>query len=595
MASVLLILIVITVPSTISVNAIQRDRLSGGTLKLGWVGEPANLFSPAMSPYTTSVVWMFSGMLQWDEEGRLMGDLAEEWSLSPDGRTLTYVLKEGLKFSDGHPITSADVAFSVEYGIEVGVWAFIFPTISEESTETNTGFALIEGALESPDERTIIYHLSEPSSTALTECGGYYVYPKHIFEGHDITVDKDYFYNNLVSSGVFKLKEYVPGSHWWLERNEYYHTPMYLDDVIFRLYSDYASAEIALINEEIDHIHAFPTQDWMMLSQYPQLELQLNPTWGVTYIPFNLEPIMEDGSPNPCVDISVRKAIYHAIDIPAVLDATVGAGFYEMVSQTMPVFVTVGGYSAVNESIPVPLLPYDPDAARAFLKDAGYEGKTLHLKYLIPSDFMPEVVITMAQFFESYLAEVGIDLEIIALESTAAMAARAFRPGPFWWHLAWHGSDCSPDAWVGPVQSLHKDMIGIWNIGAYNNSEINELLDVGFTELDDQARANIYKKVASIAARDVPILWLYNGKQTVAYNEDFRGWRWIAHPMQGIGHGLYPLSLIDVYYVPIQEAPITTTIETVTTIVPEFSSAVAIVMGLAALFVPIAVTRRRRK
>ncbi|MFQ6114841.1 MAG: ABC transporter substrate-binding protein, partial [bacterium] len=427
-----ILLALIAVSTSIPATAIQREHQNGGTLRVGTVQEPADIFNPALWSQTGFPLLLYSGMLQWNENLELIPDLAEDWSVSADGLKITFVLREGLKFSDGQPLTSADVEFSARFFTEMSpTWSNYYRLISEDSNETLSGKTIRKGAIETPDERTVIFHVSEPSSTALTEYGGWYILPKHFFEGHDVTVEKEYVYQNPPTSGVFKLKEYVPGSHWWYERNEYYHTPAYLDGVIVQIFGDAASMEIALINGDIDHCWEWPSADWMKLSQYPQLELTMNPGWGIRFVWFNHDEKLKDGSVNPCADIRVRKAIYHAIDIPAVLDATVGAGFYELISQPQPTFLTVGGYS-VQADLPTPLFEYNPETAKALLKDAGYEGG-MKLKYYIRSG--DPVILSMAQFFESYLDAVGIDLEIVLIEPTVFYDLVAFTAEPLEWHL----------------------------------------------------------------------------------------------------------------------------------------------------------------
>lgn len=224
-------------------------------MRVGVIQEFPDMFNPVLYSYTNYPLYLWSSLIQWDEDLQLVSDLAEEWSVSPDGKTLTYVLREGLKFSDGHPLTSEDVAFTVKFATEESTtWNNLYRYSLEPSEETKSGNAVIEGAVETPDDRTVIFHLSEPSSTVLTEYGGFNVFPKHVYEGHDLTVEKDYLSKNYVSSGAFILKEYVPGDHWWLVRNEFYHTPSYLDGIIFQLYADNAAMEIALLNNELDQI-----------------------------------------------------------------------------------------------------------------------------------------------------------------------------------------------------------------------------------------------------------------------------------------------------------------------------------------------------
>jgi peptide/nickel transport system substrate-binding protein len=161
--------------------------------------------------------------------------LAKSWKYSADGKTLTFELNEAT-WSDGKPFTSADVEFSFN------------EVLSKYHPHYKTFFGLITN-VKAVGDHTVVFEFSEPSAPALSAFFERYTFiiPKHVFQGLDIK-NNEHNLNPKVTLGPYKFKEYVPGSHVTVVRNENYFIKgkPYLDAVTFRFITDTEARAIAL-------------------------------------------------------------------------------------------------------------------------------------------------------------------------------------------------------------------------------------------------------------------------------------------------------------------------------------------------------------
>ncbi len=549
------------IPTT-SIAVIQQPK-PGGSLRIGMPKEWPNQFNPIIGTATGLLYIMWPGLIQWDENYNYIPDLAESWEVSEDGLTYTFHLREDGKWSDGEPITAADIEFSARvFSEQCTFWEYTFDPIQAPDPNTITGDTLAPGAIETPDPYTVIMHLNEPYAPGFLYMGGWWMLPKHVFEGVDFITEKDIFLGPLVGGGPFVLEEYIPGERWTMVANEYYYAGRPpLDSLIFIRLENIPAMEIALMNGDIDYLWGFPPKDAAVLAENPNLVVASNPSWEIAYIILNFNERLADGSINPVANLRVRKAIYQAVDLKAILEATVGKGFYTVANQPQPPFVKYMGESCYNEELPSPLYPYDPEAAKQLLDDAGYIGSPrMTLKFVVHAG--DPVWLDIAQFFQSYLSEVGIRVDLMVVEETIRYTLVYEDPPPKTWHLARGRCDTAPDVDVAVYYPLYgrKGMAGPggWNAGGYNNSEVSDLIEKGWITIDPVERAKIYKDIASIVTEELALFWLYYQDQTMAWSKDFEGLILGASMTSwGGANGLTNISIRNIWYVPAQ-VPATT-------------------------------------
>ena len=219
----------------------------GGTLVYAVRGTPRHLNPSVQSGIATGVpgTQLFAAPLRFDQNWNAQPYLAERWETLADDLTVTLHLVKNATFHDGNPITSQDVAFSIETDMANHPFKTMFEPVSTAET---------------PDPHTAILKLSKPhpalelamSSQLLS------IIPKHIYgDGQD---PKKHPRNseNVVGSGAYKLVEFKRGEHIILERNENYFLKgkPCLDKIVIRIIKDNNARIIALEKGEI-HMAAF--------------------------------------------------------------------------------------------------------------------------------------------------------------------------------------------------------------------------------------------------------------------------------------------------------------------------------------------------
>ena len=173
---------------------------------------------PSLDPHQEStfanielVAPLYSTLLQLDPYSypKIIGDLATEWKISPDGLTYTFKLHPGVKFHDGSPLTSADVKASYD--------KIIFPPQGVRSVRKNAYTAVDQ--VEAPDPATVVFKLKFPSASLLANLASPWnvIFPKKYLDK-----DPNYFKTNVIGSGPFKFKSYTRGSTFEGERNPDY-------------------------------------------------------------------------------------------------------------------------------------------------------------------------------------------------------------------------------------------------------------------------------------------------------------------------------------------------------------------------------------
>jgi peptide/nickel transport system substrate-binding protein len=153
----------------------------------------------------------YSTLLQIDPYNypKIIGDVATEWKIAPDGLTYTFKLRQGIRFHDGSPLTSADLKATYE--------KIIFPPEGVRSIRRNTYAAV--ASIETPDATTIVFKLKHPSASLLDNLASPWnvIYPKKHLDN-----DPNYFKTHIVGSGPFKFKTRTPGATFEGERNPDY-------------------------------------------------------------------------------------------------------------------------------------------------------------------------------------------------------------------------------------------------------------------------------------------------------------------------------------------------------------------------------------
>ena len=464
-----------------------------GRLIVAADSEPKNL-NPAIVA-SNGVFFIASKVIEPLAEASFTGKdgleprLATDWEGSADGLSATFRLREGVKWHDGKPFTSADVAFSA-----LNLWKPL-------QNLGRTVFANLAD-VETPDAATAIFRFSKPTPfqmirNALPVVTS--VVPKHLFEGTDIAANPAN--NTLVGTGPFKFAEYRPGEYYRLERNADYWSEDQpaLDEIIYRVLPDRAGAATALEAEEI-HLAAFsavPLADLDRISKVPGLQVVTKGYEALTY-----QLIVEiNHRRKELADVRVRRAIAHAIDKDFVV-RTIFLGHAEAATGPVP-------HNATEFYTPdVPAYPFDLARANALLDEAGYprgaNGTRFTLK-LLAAPYFSETR-QFGDYLRQALAQIGIDA-VLASNDSAAHQKAVYTDHAF--DLA-----VAPPVFRGDpaisttilVQSGLAAGVPFSNQGGYANAELDNVIAKAAETVDEKARIALYNDFQRLVADDLPLI-----------------------------------------------------------------------------------------
>ena len=270
----------------------------GDIIVEGSIGDASNLI-PLLSSDSTShgiSSLVFNGLVKYDKDINIVGDLAESWKISRDGLVITFHLRKGVTWHDGHTFTAHDVLFTYRV------------TIDPKTPTAYAGDFLKVKKAEVLDDYTFRVTYDKPFAPALMSWGSS-VLPKHLLEGKDITTSP--LARHPVGTGPYIFKEWVPGQKIVLISNpDYFESRPYIDGYIMRIIPDDATMFLELRANGIDRKNLTPLQ-YTRQTENNLFRKNFNKyrylSFSYTYMGYNLK--------NPLfADKRVRQAIAYGIN-----------------------------------------------------------------------------------------------------------------------------------------------------------------------------------------------------------------------------------------------------------------------------------------
>jgi peptide/nickel transport system substrate-binding protein len=425
---------------------------------------------------------IFSGLCQYAAGTEWTWKLdAAEMLEQVDPQTIKFALRPGIKWSGSYgEVTAEDVKYSYERiaNPDTGaVYQLDWDALDNvEVTGTHSGIIHLKRPFPP------LFKSTMPHASGLIVC-------KAAMEANGGTITTDPF----ATSGPYAIKEWVPRERLVLVRNEAWSGPeVYFDEVRFTPIDDLKTAEIGYEAGDLDVTK-------VSLSSIEQINaagdagttLDARPALNYMWVGMNLEhPSLQD--------VRVRRAIQQAIDVPAVLDT---AFFGQAVPAHGIIPPPILGYREKN------LYPYDPEAAKKLVAEAGAEGLQLRLDTVNDTDR-----VTMAQVIQAQLAAIGITLEVRPMDGAAFDAQFQESEGEGWkdTQLFIVQFSTAPDpSWV--TEWFTCAQVGIYNWQRACIAEFDALNSEAVAETDEAKRAATYRKMQDILEESGAYVFLTHG------------------------------------------------------------------------------------
>ena len=523
------------------------DPSGEGTLNIGYSSD---------TPFEGTLNWAFyqgapdadmmahfdESVLAMDADFQYTNEGAVQYEMNEEDKTVTFTVRDGVKWHDGEPLTIQDYVSSYEIighpdyeGVRGSTDGF---TLIEGYEEYRSGDADSISGIEIVDEKTAVFTYAElaPSLTA----GGFwsYAFPTHHYDGMEVSemAAAPETRENPIGIGPYKVDSIVPGESISMSKFEdYWRGEPGLEEVTVRVIAP-SSIASAVESGDIDIAKSFPTDQYPDVADMEGVEWLANIDGAYTYIGFKLGSWdAEEGKVNynpeemKMGDVELRRAMWHAIDNDAI-----GERFYNGLRWKATSLITPY-HANWHEEVEVP--SYDPEEAKSILDAAGYEdvdgdgmredteGEPLSINFASMSG--GDIAEPLANYYIQAWRDVGLNVELtngrlIEFNSFYDMVEND-DPEIDIYQGAWGvGSDVDPAGLYGPDAPF--------NYTRYETEESTELLNAGNSQeaLDIDYRKDIYNQWSELMVEDIPVIpTLYRAfvtpvnERVINYSEDY--------------------------------------------------------------------------
>ena len=445
------------------------------------------------------------GLVAYDAKGDYVPMVARAWELSPDGKTLTFHLRDGVLWHDGLRVTSRDVAYTVakvkDPATQARSWVSQFTNVAE---------------IETPDDLTVVVHYATTHADAL-EPWRVPLVPEHVASKDANFLDGD-FAHHPIGCGPFRFVSYNPGQSIFLAAfDRYWGGRPALDRVIVKVISNERTAYESLLLRELDLLVVTPDL-WRDAQTTPAaarlarfVYYRLN-AWKIDW--------NQDGATPYFKDKRVRRALVLALD-------------RKRFSETVVAGLARPGVSSYPPESPwtdptIVALPFDPAQSARLLDEAGWrapstggirekDGTPLTFTLIFPAGAQ-EIADRIAAWMQQSLAEVGVDMKIEKLKWEAFQKRR--KTHVFEAAMVSTMFDMTPDRFDLYHSTANVDG---FNFGSFSDAEVDRLLAEGRATVDPGARRAIYDRLQKRLDDLQPIAFLLQLAQPVLHDPDLKG------------------------------------------------------------------------
>jgi len=440
---------------------------------------------------------VYEGLVRWNADLEIEPALAESWEAISDTEW-RFHLRKDVTFHNGNPFTADDVIFSYHRAGDAGSpFAGLLEPIAE---------------VIKVDDHTVDFKLKRKYALVLNDFAGWYIMDKEFQEEIGSTTPLDLSSNaggamqtTANGTGPFKLVERQPdvktvlaaNPDWWDEKKHN------LDEIVYTPISNNATRVAALLSGEVDFIRNAPPQDIDRIEATPGMKVMRGPHLRTIFFGMDQQSDTLPGSGvegNPLKDVRVRKAISMAMDVEGIKRSIMRGNSSPVATQLAP---QMPFYDASLEE----RFPYDPEAAKALLAEAGYgDGFTLTLDCPGGSFINDEQI---CQAAVGMLAKIGITVQLAM--HTPVQYDTELPAGQYsFYMLGWAGlPTIDPYNVFNATVHTPSGELGAWNPKGYSNARVDELIIKIGEEYDPAKRQEMISEVLKTQRDEVGKIMLH--------------------------------------------------------------------------------------
>ena len=464
----------------------QKERIEKEEKKILTMAQKAEIKTldpqKATDSVSRSIIKLINQTLVYiDNEGNIVPELAQEITKVSPKETLIKI-KNDIKFSNGETLTIDDVLFSLER--------------AKASPKMSQDLYMIE-SFEKVDDRTLKINTLYDAGNLLHKLasGGVAIINKKAFEKDE---------NNIVGTGMFKLKEWVAGEKLVLERNEFFKdSKSNIDTLVVKFVPEANSRMIMLETGEIDLARDLLPLDFQKISEDTKFTTVEVETPSNMFLGFDLRNEL-------LADKRVRQAIAYAINNEDLVK-TVFNGSASVATSPIPKITTGHNENSNN-------YPQNIEKAKQLLAEAGYPNG-FNIELFVSEDNQR---IDMAVIIQDQLKKIGINAEIKTFQ-WAAYVSTIENPNiikPLF-IMSWNISNDDPDEVLYPL--YHSSQIDAHtNVVFYKNEKFDNLISEARETTDKEKRMKLYEEAQDIIQEDLPHYTLVYPKQNFAYKASIK-------------------------------------------------------------------------
>ena len=483
-------------------------RLSGEetTLRLA-IPSDVNSLDPAIA-YDV-IAWplvrlMYNGLVDYDDELNLVPWQSRSWNVSEDGRTLTFALRPGIRFSNGREISARDYVYTLQRILEPKTKSpgqgFFRNIVGARAFQDGKASAVT--GLSAPNDTTFVIQLEQPDLTFLHVLAMPFAF---VVPREEVAKHPDNFSQHPVGSGPFVMTLWQRGSHLRFERS-----PTYAHLEAIRL----NAVDIRIGGDETLHMMMFergetdiasitatgiPAPDFIRVMNTPRLKQlvesqSLNATY---YLSLNNEI-------PPFDNVKVRQALNYAVNRERIISLISDRGVLAkgVLPPGMPGFnPELTGYG------------YDPEKARTLLAEAGFpKGFQTELLMVSQNDTESKI----AQVVQQDLKNVGITVDLKPVTGATRIEALSTRKSVAFGTFAWYQDYPDPSNFMDVLLNGNRITdVNCNNAAFYNNPAVNALLEGAAHDIHQDRRLELYRQAEEIIVKEAPWVFLYHPKMYV--------------------------------------------------------------------------------